>query len=220
MRYNTNFRDEIVATALLMGLVITGSFFMAYRSVKKPATKSLNIEGEEQVLGDTDEEKIKEIVNEMLSTPTPQPMQPTNQVVQTYQPNNSTSSADITTPPYSTNVIEQPYGASGEYDNTDYRLTIFNPRLIISSSRTFRVDVILANKSVEEGLKNRLSATIIKEGSVIAESAPFSLSESTTVLPGEQITFTSTISLISGTDVTRVIYSPLIEGLPETTHDL
>ena len=90
----------------------------------------------------------------------------------------------------------------------------------MSASRTFKVDIVLANKVVEVGLKNRLSATIIKDGQVIAESAPFSLSESATAYPGEQISFTATMSLISGTDVARVKYLPLTDDVVDTVHDL
>jgi hypothetical protein len=219
MKYETSFREEIIATALLMGVVITGSFLLVYRSIHKDPESLLTVKNEEAVLGKSTEEDAKTIkdaidtaIEEVIPTPTPKP------VVQKTTPSSSQSAT--MSPLYNTSVIEQPYGTGGEYDTTDYRLTLINPRLVIGTTRTFRVDVILANKSVQQGLKNRLSALIIKEGDVIAESAPFSVSESATVMPGEQITYTATMSLISGTDVARIKYLPLVDGIPETIHDL
>lgn len=212
--YKSNFKEELIATAMLMGLVITGSFILAYRSINQPKQPELSIDSEAEVLGTTKtiEGEVNNVISELITpapTPTPKP---------TLKPIASSSAAQ--TPQYDTTIIEQPYGLGGEYDNDWYRLTITNPRLIVSSSRTFKVGVVLANKTVEIGLKNRLSATIIKDGQVIAESAPFSLSESATAYPGEQISFTATMSLISGTDVARVKYLPLTDDVVDTVHDL
>ena len=214
--YKSNFREELIATAMLMGLVITGSFVLAYRSINQPKKPELSIDSEAEVLGTTKtiENEVNNVINEFI-TPAPTP-------IPTPKPSLKpiASSSAIQTPQYSTTIIEQPYGLGGEYDNDWYRLTITNPRLIVSTSRTFKVDIILANKAVEVGLKNRLSATIIKDGQVIAESAPFSLSESVTAYPGEQISFTATMSLISGTDVARIKYLPLTDDVVDTIHDL
>jgi hypothetical protein len=212
--YKSNFREELIATAMLMGLVITGSFVLAYRSINQPKQPDLSLDSEADVLGTTKtiEGEVNEVINELMTpapTPIPRP---------TLKPIASSSAAQ--TPQYNTTIIEQPYGQGGEYDNDWYRLTVSNPRLIVSTSRTFKVDIVLANKTVELGLKNRLSATIIKDGQVIAESAPFSLSEVATAYPGEQISFTATMSLISGTDVARIKYLPLTDSVVDTIHDL
>lgn len=212
--YKSNFREELIATAMLMGLVITGSFILAYRSINQPKQPELSIDSEAEVLGTTKtlEKEVNGVINELVTpAPTPTPKLSLKPIA---------SSSATQTPQYNTTIIEQPYGLGGEYDNDLYRLTITNPRLIVSSSRTFKVDIVLANKALEEGLKNRLSATIIKDGQVIAESAPFSLSESATAYPGEQISFTATMSLISGTDVARIKYLPLTDAVSDTVHDL
>lgn len=218
--YNTHFKEELVATAVLMAIVISGSFVVAYRSLQK--NNPDNLVADKQVLGvSQSEDELNQLLHELSQTPTPRPPStptPTSTPKPQVQPI-STQSATLL-PSYNNTIIEQPYGAGGEYDNADYRLTILNPRLIVSTSRVFKVDVTLANKRIENGLKNRLSATIIKDGVVIAESVPFSLSESATAYPGEQITFAASMSLISGTDVSRLKYLPLIEGVADTLHDL
>ena len=213
--YKSNFREELIATAMLMGLVITGSFVLAYRSINQPKGPELSIDSEAEVLGTTKtiEGEVNSVINELI-IPAPTPISTPKPTLKPI------ASSSATTPQYNTTIIEQPYGLGGEYDNDWYRLTITNPRLIVSTSRTFKVDIVLANKAVEVGLKNRLSATIIKDGQVIAESAPFSLSESATAYPGEQISFTATMSLISGTDVARVKYLPLTDNVVDTVHDL
>ena len=195
-----------------MVLVITGSFILANRSLGKSNEPKISVDNQADVLGTTKivENEVNKIIDDAVpAPPTPKP---------TPRPVASRSAAPI--PQYNTTIIEQPYGLGGEYDNDWYLLTIINPRLVVGASRTFKVDVILANKVVEVGLKNRLSATIIKDGEVIAESAPFSLSESATAYPGEQITFTASMSLISGTDVARIKYLPLTNDVIDTIHDL
>jgi len=218
--YDTHFKEELVATAILMGVVITGSFVVAYRALQpSPEVKST---ASSQVLGVTGEDaQIEALVREILASPTAKP-KPIDSPLATITPAAAPiSSTSATTPPtYNNTIIEQPYGNAGEYDTLDYRLTIANPRLVVSASRIFKVDVTLSNKRIATGLKNRLSATIIKEGAVIAESAPFSLSQSATAFPGEQITFTATMSLIAGTDIARLKYLPLVDGVADTLHDL
>lgn len=227
--YNSHFREELITTAIVAGILFSGSFALGSQSISKNVSTPPN---SSQVLGAEtySEEEVQKLLAELTKTPvaTPKPQKGISPITQTspLQPiqtplaSSSASRSATTTPTYSNTVIEQPYGNGGEYDNLDYRLTIVNPRLVVSASRTFKVDVILANKRVALGLKNRLSATIIKEGEVIAESAPFSLSESATAFPGEQVSFTATMSLISGTDVARLKYLPLVEGVVDTLHDL
>lgn len=226
--YNSHFREELITTAVVAGILFSGSFILGSHSLSKNAPTSPS---SSQVLGAEtySEEEVQKLLDELTKTPvaTPKPQRGISPITQTAPlptqtplASGSASRSATTAPTYSNTVIEQPYGNGGEYDNLDYRLTIVNPRLIVSASRTFKVDVILANKRIASGLKNRLSATIIKEGEVIAESAPFSLSESATAYPGEQVSFTATMSLISGTDVARLKYLPLVSGVADTLHDL
>lgn len=225
--YNSHFREELITTAVVAGILFSGSFILGSHSLSKNASTSPD---SSQVLGAKtySEEEVQKLLAELTKTSvaTPKPQKGISPITQTaplqpiQTPLASGSASRSAAPTYSNTIIEQPYGNGGEYDNLDYRLTIVNPRLVVSASRTFKVDVILANKRIVSGLKNRLSATIIKEGEVIAESAPFSLSESATAYPGEQVSFTATMSLISGTDVARLKYLPLVSGVADTLHDL
>lgn len=228
--YNSHYREELIATAVIAGILFSGSFVLGSRTLDK--NTSVPSPSPSQVLGTANysDEEVAKLLNELTRTspatpkPTksPSPISTLNSIqpLSTLTASGSATRSSQPIPTYANTVIEQPYGNGGEYDNADYRLTIVNPRLVVSASRVFKVDVVLANKRIVAGLKNRLSATIIKEGEVIAESVPFSLSESATAYPGEQITFTATMSLISGTDVARLKYLPLIEGVVDTLHDL
>lgn len=233
--YNSHFKEEMIATAVIVGVLFSGFFLVGSRSVLKSTTEPNPSPTTTNVLGSTtySEQELQKILEELTQMPpsTPSPVTkilppPSANPIQSIGDNQQLSitpasnSAKLPIPLYPNTVIEQPYGNGGEYDNADYRLSIVNPRLVVSASRVFKVDVVLANKRIITGLKNRLSATIIKEGEVIAESAPFSLSESATAYPGEQISFTASMSLIAGTDVARLKYLPLVEGVVDTLHDL
>jgi hypothetical protein len=219
--YHNHYKEELIATAVLMAVVVTGSFVVAYRVMQKPQIPVTD----QQVLGTTKEEaELERMLREALATPTPKPASAvtpiTSPALTAINPPSLGTPSAANIPTYNNTVIEQPYGNGGEYDNADYRLTIANPRLVVSASRIFKVDVILANKRIQAGLTNRLSATIIKEGAVIAESVPFSLTQSATAFPGEQISFTASMSLIAGTDVARLKYLPLVDSVADTVHDL
>jgi hypothetical protein len=115
------------------------------------------------------------------------------------------------------------YGVGGVYEFEDFELVINSPRIVFdvqeSESRTFVIDAVLRNKSVEDGLLNRLSASIVKDGNVIVPGAALSVTESRRVYPGEQLTFEARISLIEGTDVKKIFFEPT-ETSSQVDHEL
>lgn len=197
-----SYRDELIATSLVLGLSVFGTFFIASRLQQDddlPETFSdesgNEIEVDEaEILGEKIEEAI-EIATNPGNTPEPTAL--------------ITPSATPTPGPLDTEVF---YGIGGSYSFDEYEVVFNSPKLVFnlkeSESRTFLINVILRNKNIEAGIQNRLTVSIVKDGNVIVSEAALSVSESRNVLPGEQLTFEARISLIEGTDVREIFYSP------------
>ena len=119
-------------------------------------------------------------------------------------------------------MVTVPFGQEGDYDYEQYHLEIGTPHFEFKSSnsnRKFVATIKLTNYAVEAGLPNRLTATLIKDGKVIQQQVSLSLSESKTIAPKETATYNASLSLIEGTDISEVIFSPG-SGLPESIHVL
>jgi hypothetical protein len=204
------FRDEIIATSLVLGLSVVGSFLLVHRLAdenKSSETKKTVSEAEEQsqVLG----EAINQAIEEATTTTGDEASEPTRN-----------PSPTVTPSPEDTEVF---YGLGGTHSFADYELVIKIPRITFniraSESRTFLVDMILRNKSIEAGLTNRITAAIVKDGMVIVPQAAMSVTESKIVRPGEQLTFQARLSLIEGTDVKSIQFEPK-ESTNHVKHDL
>lgn len=184
--YWWSFKEEILATAVVLMVAVSGSFFVVSRLFSPMPQNETEAPG--QVLGQAQETPI-------LPTPTIT-IQPTTQLVPTSNP-------------YDSEVF---YGTGGMYEYEEYSLALSSPRISFDArnpqARRFMVDVTLTNKTVAQGLQPTLSATIVKDGVVIVPQTPLSIKEFALVLPGEKKSFEARLSLIEGTDVSILRYSP------------
>lgn len=206
-----SYRDELIATGLVLGLSVVGTFFIAGRlqtpqdqEEKAPKTsKSSEVKETEAVLGQTIQEAIEEAVDD--SPP------PTIAPLPTPTPTISPLDAEVS------------YGVGGSYKFEDYEVEIKGPKLVFntqtSESRTFVTEVVIRNKTIKEGLLNRLTVAVIKDGNVIVPKAAMSVTESRRIYPKEQLTFQARLSLIEGTDVKTIDYKPEYSPNP-ISHDL
>lgn len=208
------FSDELVATGLLLAVMVTGSFFYLSRLTSRHAKQELaagsNQGNQEQVLGSVNEADSSDenVLNEAV-VPTASPT-----------PTASASAKPSSAPPgLATPVLEIPYGAGQLYENDKYFIEFVEPKLVSSSSRVFKVKVVIGNISVSEGITNRLHATVIKDGLVLIDEAAMSISEVKQIFPGQKLTFSASLSLVEETDVTKLIFNPG-DGLPVVTHTL
>jgi len=195
--YWSSFREELVATSLVLVVAVGGSFFVLDRLTRHDESKPLSKKEPEtveeilgEVMGESDElveSEIKPKVTVSVPSPTPE-MKPTEN-------------------PYMSEVF---YGTGGLYQNDKYTLGINSPRLIFDArdtgARKLVVNISLTNKSITAGIQTNLSATIIKDGTVIVPKAAMSVSETKMVLPGESFDYEARISLIEGTDVSLLTF--------------
>lgn len=213
------FRDELLATGLVMLISVVGSYYVIHLRLNKPGQAPVVVL-DEKVLGakeetgqdrqdsgeSTIEQAIKVDVESEEAEPTPTPTPP---------------SSNTPKPSATPNQVEIQYGINEEFENDYYIVSFSNPRLVVGNSRVFKVDVVIANKAVETeiGLHNRLHARIEREGEVIIEQAAMSNTEIKQIKQGQQLTFTASISLVSQTDISRIYYKPDGE-IPEVVYEV
>ncbi len=198
-KFTTGFGDELIATALVLIVGMGGSFYLLEKGVfsgteEQPAVIQI------KTLGISDANGNPVIL--------PSPLPP--------------SATPLPLPTLAPDVVTVPFGQEGVYDYEQYHLEIGTPHFEFKSSnsnRKFVATIKLTNYNVEAGLPNRLSATLIKDGKVIQQQVSLSLSESKTLAPKETATYNASLSLIEGTDISEVIFSPG-SGLPESIHVL
>ena len=208
MNYGSGFRDEMVATAFVLVVTVTGSFFLLN---KIQISEQTSTDGNKEVLGVSEasneaienhtETSKKNIVSSVSDN---KPFVPPT-VPPTPPPTPSPSPTPSTTPQPA--VVEIPYGSSQEFENAEYIISFSNPRMIVGESRKFKVDVVLANKSVpNEGLSNALLATISRNNQVVATDVPMTLSDAKNVHIGEQLSFEASLSMIEQTDINTITF--------------
>jgi len=201
--YGSNFKDEIVATALVLVVTAIGSFYFIDQLLSQQSQNT----NQSQILGLQTESTTTDSLSAPETSNTLPSPQPTSTPTATTSP---TPSPTLTPSPTITPaVVEIPYGGSQQFENNDYILSFTDPRLIVSSSQIFKVNVVLKNKKVEgDGLSNNLNVTIVKDGSIVSDSVPMSISETVKIKVGEQITYTASLSMIQGTDITKITFVP------------
>lgn len=214
-KFVNSFREEIVTTGMVMIVTVWGSYYILGRLLNnKPVSEGVSVD--ESVLGAIDKrlgEKQKEeedtsgsIIYQESEKTTDSSPQPTT--------------APTKTPSPSPLVTEISYRPSKDYENDDFFISFNRPRLMVGSSRSFMVDVVLMNKAVTgPGLLNRLYATVLKDGDIIVQEAVMSSSEIASLKVGERISFTASLSLIEGTEVSQIIFVPG-NDLPQVTHQV
>jgi hypothetical protein len=195
------FRDELVATAMTLSLVVLGSFIFTERLINR----------------DT-------IVKEVNSAASPSESQ--TLVAQDVSPTPLPTLLPLTPSTASEGAIvytEVPYGQDGDYDFAEYTISFRNPRIVFdaktNSRRKLMVSVWIKNKIVVEGIESKLTASIIKDGVVIVPNAALHIPSSRLLGANEEGTFEASISLIEGTDVRELKYAPS-ENLPKASHFL
>jgi hypothetical protein len=188
-----SFRDELIITAVVLSLTAGTTFFYVYQSNRPLA--SVKIDQEKlKTLGATTEgdTEVTEPAGSAVATPP------------------ETSPTPSATP--NPLIAEVPYGEGKEYSTAAYIWTVSQPKLSFNSetntSRRLTVEMVIANKNFQAGISNRVYATVVKDGAVIVPQAAMSVSESKMIFPGQQLTFTATLGLIEGTDVSQIIYKP------------
>jgi len=206
----SGYREELIATSLVLGLSVTGTFYMAHRYLT-PTQITPAETGSNQGDGQKDKGVIlgeKDSTISQITTATPT-LLPTDSPIPT-----------ASTPTTSPQMTEVFYGEGGLYEYESYRLEIKSPRIVFDvqkmSERKFVVDVVLTNYSVTGGLANALTVSIEKDGNLIVPSAALSLSENRMVKIGETMHYQAKISLIEGTDVRELIFKPA--QLTESKH--
>lgn len=206
---NFGYNDELMATGLVLGLTVLGSFFFAHQYMDQTS--------HDEVI------QLRTISEERIS-PTPDP-QSSSQNQQVLGANNNTSIITPTSglqpvPTSGGDFTEVGFGYGGLYDLPDYKLEISSPRIRImnttAASRMFVVDMVLTNKTISEGIPNRISARVVKDEAVVAPEAVMTVTPLGLVPQGARVSFQASISLIEGTDVDQLLFKP--EGLKETLH--
>lgn len=211
-KYNLwgGFRDEMIATAMTLSLLMIGSFMLTERLLSPPPKSSpqpiaqapmTTTPAQPQTLG------AQDVAPPVIDTPTT-----------THTESNdpqATASAEA--------LSEVPYGEDGGEDFEGYSIRFERPRITFESKtntkRKLWVNVWIKNKSIESGISCRLTASIIKDGVVIVPAAALHTPNCRTVGIGEQMSFVASISLIEATDVRELKYKPG-NDIVEATHYL
>lgn len=216
------FRDELMATAMTLSLLVVASFVMVEVLVNdgsKSDVETLTTETSSQTLGVIDESQPA--VLNLVPSPSPTTiLQSANEMASdsalTDRPATSAAEGDVVAP-----VV--PFGDDGSYDYAAYSIVFSHPRLEFDASkntkRTFVVEVTLTNKTVAEGLETKLVASIVKDGKVIVPAAALFVPNRQTVGVNQQAVFQAQINLIDGTDVRELRFEPG-NDLPSTSHFL
>jgi hypothetical protein len=202
--YWSDYREELIATSLVLVVAVGGSFFILHRLVSPtpPQTPALSQPQASQEIADViNQNRQAQVLGNQTTGETP---------VVTGTPSLApTVPAQPTGDPYLTEVF---YGTGGLYQYDGYKLGLNSPRMVIdardTSSRKLVIDMVLTNNSVASGLQNNLTGTIIKDGIVIVPQAAMSVTESKVVMPGETFNFQAKLSLIEGTDVSIISFRP------------
>jgi hypothetical protein len=202
-RYNLwgGYKDELVATAMTLSLVVMGSFIFTERLIvrdNQPIAIASPQTEQAQTLG--------------VSDVSPTPIPSSNTLTKS---SNASEGAVV--------FSEVPYGQNGDYDFAEYSISFRNPRIVFdaqtNSRRKLLVNVWIKNKIVIEGIDSKLSVSIIKDGTVIVPNAAMHIPSSRLLGVNEEGTFEAGISLIEGTDVRELKFTPS-ENLPKTSHFL
>lgn len=204
-RHYQGYKEEMIATGLVLVIGASASFF--FLSQTKPVKKVEPLpssQNQEQVLGVQTETQTPTPTPTPTPVPTPAPT-PTPEAVVT----------EATPLPIISQIAEYLVADDQQFENDKYILIIKNIRMAIKGNnyRSLKVDVVLANKSVDVGLQNRLSVSIVKDGKQVASGAVMSVTESKLIKPGEKLTFGASISLIQATDVEKIYFNPGVDGV-------
>lgn len=187
------FRDEMIATALTLSLVVVGSFVVMERMMDRPEPeKEITVPvvaPNPQTLG------VQDVV--AAATPLPIEVSPTPQASPSGEP---------------VEIAEVVYGDDGEYDFEAYTISFTNARLQFDQKtklkRKMLISIKVKNKSISDGLPVKASASIVKDGVVIVPAAALYIPGSRKIGLGEEVSFEATLPLVEATDVREIKFKP------------
>jgi hypothetical protein len=211
----SGYRDELVATAMTLSLLVLGTFLVTERvlfpsktsTTRQVTTPSTQASSVPQTLGAVDESNS---ADEVEASPT---------LTESQKKLIDSLIASEGARVYS----EVPYGEDGFVQYPSYSIALKNPRLSFDKTtngrRQFMVDIVVKNTSITEGIDIRLTASIVKDGKTIVKAAALSIPDSRGLGIGEKLSTTASLPLIDGTDVQELVFKPG-HNLPEGTHYL
>jgi hypothetical protein len=207
-----SYREELIATSLVLILTVFGSFYLTYRYTRPQ--KQLYQEKVEEMKRQEVAKKIDEAMRMVAGLTTDPQLSAVNQAA-------SPTIVPLPTPTLAPQELSSSYGSPGHYVFDEYTLVIDNPRVVVNllngKERRFIADVTITNRSVARGLPTTFSASIIKETTIVVAKAPMASSDNKIIMPGEELSLQIRIALIEDNDVNEVIYEP--QGLVDTvTH--
>jgi hypothetical protein len=200
----SGFRDELVATAMTLSLLVLGSFLLTERMIFQPESPT---------------SPLAEVVNEDRK---PETLGVQDQSPQTTLPTPMIKAASTASEGAKV-FSEVPYGEDGDYDFDGYAISFRDPRITFdaetNTKRRLMVNVWMKNKNIINGLDMRLTASIIKDGKVIVPAAALHIPQPKRLGVNEEMSFAASISLIEGTDVRELKYVPG-GGIVDASHFL
>jgi hypothetical protein len=202
------YQDELKATGLILGITVLGSFFFLDRVMK---AESPTVLGTQSVSSNQNNDTSSDsVVSNATPYPTvvPQTKEDLLPITQVAIPETvATQTATPSAKPKSEPAVLS-NGADQTFENDYFILSFSKSELVIGSSTQAKIQVVLANKKVTEGLVNNLYGIIERKGEVVNSKAPMSASEKKTIMPGEKLTFSASISLPEETDLTKIVFDP------------
>jgi len=211
LKLGSDFRDEMIVTATVISITVFGSFFLLSQFTQL----NNEVPAKPQILGDRDETATKETDQAQIAQATTDTPQPT--ATPTLSP--SPSPTPTATPSPTPSTVEISYGSTQAFENSNYKIEFSNPKLAINSSRIFKMEVIIGNKNVSEGISNDLYGVLSRDGDIISSEAPLTLSDKQLIMPEQQLSFVASLSLPENMLLEEVKYIPRPE-LIETTYNL
>lgn len=203
----SSFREEIVITSLLLGVMVISTFFLA--SFLFPSAET-----DPETTKDKSEDVAKQIDEAMALVLGEQTIESQSNLNSNTPP--TAPSLSITLSPTAVLVpldTEIVFGSEGHYSFDDYTFAITRPRIGFNAqdgnNKKFIADIMIKNNTLTQGLPLDVKAEVVKDSSIIVPQAALSLTESKILMPGEEIVTQVRLSLIDGTEVSKIFFSPL-----------
>jgi len=206
----SGYRDELIATAMTLSLLVLGSFLVTEKVFLHPVPKPKKL----AVVAEPSSVPQPQTLGVQDVAPTPSP---------SLTPFQLASLKSVAASEGARVYSEVPYGEDGYVEYPGYVVTYKNPRISFDKTtnlkRQFLVDLTVENRSLAEGIDVRLTASIVKDGKVIIQDAALSLPDSRALGMGEKLVTTASLGLIEGTDLRELKFKPG-HDLPMASHFL
>jgi uncharacterized protein YbcI len=203
----SSFREEIVITSLLLGVMVISTFFLA--SLLFPSAEKDPVTSEDK------SEEVAKQIDEAMALVLGEQTAENQSNLNTNTPNTTPSLTVTLAPtvvltPLDTEIV---FGSEGHYSFDDYTFAVTRPRIGFNAqdgnNKKFIADIRIKNNTLTQGLPMDIKAEVVKDGSIIVPQVVLSLTESKILMPGEEIVTQARLSLIDGTEVSKIFFSPL-----------